>query len=868
MFNPQAYENSRPDGFSVLEIINGRKPGKSQPRQFVPLKRTELKGQVIGLLAGLRLIQTFSYTAEQSDKVLEAVYRFPLPGDAAVTSVRVRFGDVEIRAELKERSQAETTYKEAKKQGRQAALLTRESPDVFTLQVAGIQPGQDITIETAYVQLARAEGTLGEGSLEGWSLRIPLTTSPRYVRSDEITSRHAQGQPLFLLRDPGHRFGLDLTFHGAATVESSTHRLAVTKEDERDGSTAKTLRVRLQDGDMLPDRDCVLSWKPPQQADRAALEVWLHDDRATEQVYFLALVAPPATHDLGRGTPREVVFLVDHSGSMQGPKWQAADWAVERFLSDLTERDAFALGLFHNTTRWLDGTPRPASAREVAAAVAFLKQHTDSGGTELGVALEQALDLKRGKGDLARHVLVITDAEVSDAGRILRLADQQTTRAAKKGSASDRRRISVLCIDAAPNAHLATELAERGGGLARFLTSDPDQNDITTALEEVLADWAEPVVYNLRLEVNASGAEVTGRESLDAEPGWSAFDLGGLPAGRCVWVTGRAPRGQTEDLEFRISSSKQREIASCKVLSQEKGDERPAIRALFGARRIRGLEYLMHSGATGDELKVELQHLGYVPAQVLAGSAKKPAKVYAENVREDIVSALRGLLVEEAINYGLASAETAFVAVRTEAGKPVEATVAVANALPAGWSGAFLGGYGTPALMSLLARGPLPSAPEDLDALEDFDASEDFDAPATALAIDLPRLDVGAFTSKPIVVFSGVPKFIGSEATLFDSAAEAQKLPEQCTIALLRIRVSQQKGEIGSLDAGLCLLIFVDDLTSPRARVRLADIVRQRGERPLNLLKLPGQAVRIVLTDPNGAWAKAALNLEVALEAK
>src|SRR5262249_50728589 len=144
----------------------------------------------------------------------------------------------------------------------------------------------------------------------------------------------------------------------------------VTKE-ERDGSAAKTLLVRLQDGDILPDRDCVLSWKPVQQTDRAALQVWLHADRAKEQVYFLALVAPPATHD-PRGTPREVVFLVDHSGSMQGPKWQAADWAVERFLSDMSERDVFALGLFHNTTRWLDRSPRQASAPEVAAAVAFL----------------------------------------------------------------------------------------------------------------------------------------------------------------------------------------------------------------------------------------------------------------------------------------------------------------------------------------------------------------------------------------------------------------------------------------------------------------------------------------------------------------
>src|SRR6185295_14846398 len=175
---------------------------------------------------------------------LEALYRFPLPGDAAVMSVRVRFGDVDIQTELKERQEAEKDYDDAKQQGRQAALLTRESPDVFTLRVAGIQPDQDVTVETGYVQLARAEGS-------GWSLRAPLTTAPRYVRSDELTTRHAQGQPLALLRDPGHRFALDLTVRGAAAVTSPTH--AIQTEDTGDG-----VRVRLQAGDVLPDRDCVL----------------------------------------------------------------------------------------------------------------------------------------------------------------------------------------------------------------------------------------------------------------------------------------------------------------------------------------------------------------------------------------------------------------------------------------------------------------------------------------------------------------------------------------------------------------------------------------------------------------------------------
>ena len=618
MFNSHAYENSRSGGIGVLEIGDSQDRSDSAKPRFLPLQRTELKGELGGPLAGLRLIQTFRTPITPEGKTIEAVYRFPLPGDAAVSSVRVRFGSVDIRAELKERPQAERDYTEARQQGRQAALVTRESPDVFTLRIAGIQPGQDVLVETAYVQLARAEGT-------GWSLRIPLTTAPRYVRSDEQTTPHSQGQPGYLLRDPGHRFALDLSLRGAGSLTSPTHALDAVREDDR-------LRVRLREGEVVPDRDCVLNWTPLQVADRPALNVLVHQDRASDQLYFLAQVAPPATHDRGRGVPREVVLLVDHSGSMEGAKWQAADWAVTRFLSDLTDRDSFALGLFHTTTHWLHDQPVPATSAAVADAVQFLKDRRDSGGTELGVALEQALGLKRTKTESARHVLVITDAEVTDSGRILRLAESDAKRL-------DRRRISVLCIDAAPNALLATDLAERGGGVARFLTSSPEEEDITTALDDVLADWAEPVLAGARLEVNRPRVEAAGREVLGvAATGWSAIDLGELPAGRAIWVAGRVPRGETRNLDFRLRSGRGMAVATCKLEVPMTAEAQPALKALFGARRVRGLEFLVHSGRTGDDLKEQLQRLGYDPTQVLAG----PDRVYAENVRGDASKCLRG----------------------------------------------------------------------------------------------------------------------------------------------------------------------------------------------------------------------------------
>src|SRR5260370_32249963 len=196
MFNPGAYENSGTDGIGVLEIAANGEAAEDQARRFVPLKRTELRGEITGPLASLRLVQTYGYAREQCDQVLEAIYRFPLPGDAAVTGVQVRFGAVEIHTELKERPAAEADYEAARREGRQAALLTRESPDVFTLRLAGIEPDQEVRVETSYVQLARAEGS-------GWTLRVPLTTPPPYFRSDELTSRHAQGHPLGLPRDPG-----------------------------------------------------------------------------------------------------------------------------------------------------------------------------------------------------------------------------------------------------------------------------------------------------------------------------------------------------------------------------------------------------------------------------------------------------------------------------------------------------------------------------------------------------------------------------------------------------------------------------------------------------------------------------------------
>ncbi|MGQ9555242.1 MAG: VIT domain-containing protein [Anaerolineae bacterium] len=841
MFNPSAYDNSRPDGFSVLEVVATAEQ-EEQPRLFVPLKHTHLSGIVAGPLASLQLTQVFAYTREQCDKVLEAVYRFPLPGDAAVRTVRVRFGEVEIEATLKERRKAEQEYEQAKKEGRQAALATRESPDVFTLHVAGIQPDQDVTVETAYVQLARSEGS-------GWSLRLPLTTSPRYVRSDEVQSRHAQGQPLLLLRDPGHRFSLDLTILGASQVRSRTHSLAPVEEGE-------AVHVRLQEGEVLPDRDCVLTWQPRQERESPALQVFLGPAEAEGERYFLALVAPP-TEQVAPPS-QEAIVLVDHSGSMGGAKWEAADWAVKKFLLGLDEGSFFNLGLFHNITKWFAGAPQSAGAKTVEKALAFLGDK-DSGGTELGVALEQALGQKRSRDAASRHVFIITDAEVSDEGRILRLAEEESAR-------KERRRISVLCIDAAPNSHLANELAERGGGVARFLTSAPEEEDITTALDAILEDWAQPLLPNLRLEVSHGAVQAAWRAVLPGSaPGWSGIDLGDLPRGRTLWVAGRVLAAPAQAPSFRLADGNGQVIATSSG-QEATGELAPALKALFGVRRVTALEYLVSRGYDVEALGQQLQRLGYDAEKVLAGLEDK---VYAENRAAAAGKALHELLVREALYYGIASAETAFVAVRKEAGKPVEGTVPVANALPQGWSADFL----SPAPGVRMARAAFapPSQADTGVALAQpgpvtFAGTGLGGGIAKLMSLSPARVQPEATpvaAAKPQLLFSGVPSFTNSEALLFDSAQQPDAMPAGAIIKRLIVRFPD--GMSASLDAGLAILIFLGDLSQPRARVRLADLLRQGGERPLNLKRAGSEPLRLVLEDSSGTWSQGAPRIEVSL---
>ncbi len=881
MFNRNTYFNSRGDGHPVLEIIPPA-PAEGEafsiPRLFVPLRHSHLTGTITGSLADLSLKQSFRFDSEENPSIVEAVYRFPLPGDGAVTGVKVCFGEVEISTTLKARQEADKEYAEARQSGKQAILLTRETPDVFSLAVHGIKPGETVEIETSFLQITRSENP-------GWSLRIPLTTAPRYVRRDESGQRQANGQPLMLLRDPGHRFSMQIDIEGYYDVTAGSVALETVH-------TGNHTTVRLANSPILPDRDLLLQWQARESSEQPELHVLSWQDPEDSMAYFIASVQTPAA-PANKGIPREIILLVDHSGSMSGAKWAAADWAVKSFLNQLQEDDLFTLGVFHDYTTWWSDHPRLASSSNVSQAAVFLDENRNSGGTELGVALEQALSMTRTGGKVTRHVLLITDAEVTDSGRILALTDSEQEQ-------DLQRRISVLCIDSAPNALLANEIADRSGGISCFLTSNPNEEDISSALDNILEAFTRPVYADAILEVESSGLEASRQAILESsESGWSAIDIGDIRSASRQIVCGRFPGQNRKQVNFELNATGLKVPLKMVCDLHDTPGGSPAFKALFGAGRLLILEQLQSFGLDRNEIEKILKRLNYNLDRLIEGTAGKK-KRYAENQGQELIKALRELLVNESLRYGLLCSETAFTAIRSEAGARAEYTVAVPGAWPEGWEipGHFRsmaragGGSGARPLMASPmsappgpaqhvnnviqkkfdffagsiampnARRPVPNrnacAPPPSLLREEM--SESSFNPRHAGSPAPPSAAPGrrSLSRGELLVFSGIVRLKNGEIIMFDSGQDItrpdgwEELPGKLVFKGLSLEFQGKAPEPRTLDRRTSILLYCGDEQVPASRIRLSDLIHQSGRRPLNISWSKGQLLKLLLEDPSG----------------
>lgn len=435
--------------------------------------------EVTGLVARVRVAQTFS---NDSAQWVEGTYRYPLPDGAAVDRLWIRAGDRVLEGEIHEREEASRVYQAARQSGRTAGLVSQERAHQFSTRIANIGPGEDVHVVIAYlVNVDFSEGRFG--------LRLPMTFTPRF---DTAPSTLAP-RPTFTAAThtassngaPERRLRLQvdlLTALDLDAIRSLHHDVEI--EPKQDG-----YRVTLTDGLARPDRDFELSWAPMLDEDaRATLQTW--DDG--EHVYAQLMLVPPRDEAL-QPQSREVVFIIDTSGSMMGASIDQAREALARGIDGLASGDRFNVIEFNSETRALWESSVRVNDANRQQALAFVRGLDADGGTMMAPALRTALRQPVHPG-LLRQVVFVTDGAVGNEQDLLALVANEL------GDA----RLFTVAIGSAPNSGFMRKAAEIGRGHPTHIGQLDQVGERMTALwnrirlpavSDIRLDWGEAVEY-------------------------------------------------------------------------------------------------------------------------------------------------------------------------------------------------------------------------------------------------------------------------------------------------------------------------------------------------------------------------------------
>ena len=547
--HPLYADANEADNVGQLHFVDGQ--GQWQEPALV--LDSEFDIQVSGLIADSRLLRSFRNTSNQWR---EGVFVFPLPEKASVYGLTMKVGERTIEGKVQPKETARKTYEKAKQAGQHAANVEQQRPNLFTARVANIPPGETVSVELKYQQPVQYQAGVFE-------LTVPTTLTPRYMPGRPVSKAPDQWQggwalpttevpdasaispftvnPTDVATD-SHRASIELVIDSGLPLESvssPSHRLA----SRQDG---QTFSVSPEGGEILMNRDFVVRWRPVAGLEPSAAvfhQSWQGED------YLMAMLVPGDNGSMV--LPRDLVFVIDTSGSMAGESIRQARSALQAGLDTLTPRDRFNVIQFNSQTHSLFMQPEVATGNNLARARQYVDRLRADGGTEMASALSRALDsgVETEAGARVRQVIFITDGAVGNEAALFRQIREQL------GS----QRLFTVAIGSAPNRHFMREAARWGRGTYTAIQSP---SDVDGPLQALFSAMESPVLTDIR--VNWPGQE-TGREAFPARPG-DLFQgeplihvVRGVPAMGELKVSGRLPGGQdwnrTLDLQQAASAT-------------------------------------------------------------------------------------------------------------------------------------------------------------------------------------------------------------------------------------------------------------------------------------------------------------------------
>jgi Ca-activated chloride channel family protein len=456
-----------------------------------PWLDTEVDIRVSGLVARVSVRQRF---INDRPEFVEGTYLFPLPERSAVRALRMRVGERVIEGEIREREEARATYEQARADGRRASLVEQARPNVFTASIANLAPYDTIEVELEYVEVLRyADGR--------FDLRFPMTVAPRY--EPQVPGLETSGS---MLTSSAPAFGIQAD--SSADAARLTPAVLRVEDDER---ALASVHVELDAGIALAgltspyhaidvrrtgtrytvdlaarkvpmDRDFELEWRPDTASTpRAAV----FSETVDGEAYALVMLLPDAART-GPRPPREMIFVIDTSGSMEGMSLDQAKAGLKLALAKLGPRDRFNVIQFDSVTRTLYDLPVDNSDAARTQALAYVDHLRADGGTEMEPALAAAFEDAPPAGYL-RQVVFITDGGIANEDALF---EQIRSRI---GDA----RLFTVGIGAAPNAYFMRKAAELGRGTFTFIGS---ADEVGEKMQSLLDRLAAPALTNVSIE--------------------------------------------------------------------------------------------------------------------------------------------------------------------------------------------------------------------------------------------------------------------------------------------------------------------------------------------------------------------------------
>lgn len=501
----------------------------------LPLQHTSFDTVVVGTVAETEVVQTF---ANPFDEAIEAVYMFPLHERSAVDDYRLTIGDRTIRGQIMTRDDARETYEQAKDEGKTAGLLEQERPNIFTQNVANIPPGEAIQVSLHVVQpLEQDDGK--------YALVLPTVVGPRFIPQDAagkptVADADRVTAPILpegmvscadidvsVALEPGMRpVGLRSTFH-AIDIDRQGDVAFVTMDEGTEGAP------------VVANRDFELSWSLGAKAPQAAIVA--QPDADGSGGYFTLTIQPPKQVADADAVARELVFVVDNSGSMGGQPMDTAKALMRKALADMRPDDTFTVLRFSESASGLSDDLLPATADNIQTGLDYVDAMAGMGGTHMLAGIEAALDLPH-DDDRLRVVMFLTDGYIGNEEDIFALIERDI------GDA----RLFSLGVGTSPNRYLLDGMANVGRGAVAYAGVD---DDIAPTVDRFYERVATPVLTDVELDWQGLAvAEVLPGRIPDLFAGQPVTVFGrysGDPDGDIV-LRAKA-RGKTVDLPVRFA---------------------------------------------------------------------------------------------------------------------------------------------------------------------------------------------------------------------------------------------------------------------------------------------------------------------------